>query len=92
MIQSHDFFEKASVAVRSPYMLKEHCKSKLNLVEPVHHILRSKSGHKIGRYSYVPIPEVLARYCSLEDIVDEIEANRHIEGDPDYLSNFSDGT
>ena len=92
MIQSNYFFEKASAAVKSPYMLKKHCKSKQNLVDPVHHILRSESGHKIGTYSYVPITEVLARYCSHEDIFDEIQANRHMERDPDYLSNFSDGT
>lgn len=47
VLQSSDFFEKASAAVRSPYLLKEHCKSKLNLVEPVHHVLRSENGHKI---------------------------------------------
>ncbi len=92
MIQSKVFFERASAAVKSPYMLKEHCRSKLNLVEPVHDVLRSESGHKIGTYSYVPITEVLARYCSHEDIVDEIQANRHMERDRDYLSNFSDGT
>ena len=61
VIQSNDFFEKASAAVKSPY-IGEHCKSKLNLVEPVHHILRSESGHKIGLYSFVPITEVLAHY------------------------------
>ncbi|KAF1391041.1 hypothetical protein PFLUV_G00064480 [Perca fluviatilis] len=92
VIQSTDFFEKASAAVRSPYMLKEHCKSKLMLVEPVYHILRSESGHKIGTYSYVPITEVLKHYCSHEDIVDEIQANRYMDRDPNYLSDFSDGT
>ena len=66
VIQSTDFFEKASAAVRSPYMLKEHCKSKLMLVEPVHHILRSESGHKIGTYSYVPITEVLKHYSNYQ--------------------------
>lgn len=53
------FFEKASAAVRSPYTLKEHCKSTLKLVEPVHHVLGSESGHKIGTYSFVPITKVL---------------------------------
>lgn len=92
VIQSNDFFENASAAVRSPYMLKEHCKSKLKLVEPVHHVLRSESGHKIGTYSYVPITEVLAHYCSHKDIVDEIQANRYRDRDPDYLSDYCDGS
>ncbi len=60
MVQSRDFFEEASKIVSSPHMLKEQCKSNLRLVEPVHHILRSSSGHKIGTYSYVPITEVLS--------------------------------
>lgn len=92
MVQSRDFFEEASKIVSSPYMLKEHCKSKLRLVEPVHHILRSLSGHKIGTYSYVPITEVLSNYCSHEDIFDEIQANNYLDSDPDYLSDYSDGT
>lgn len=32
-VMPNDFFLKASAAVRSPYMLKEHCKSKLKLVD-----------------------------------------------------------
>lgn len=94
VIQSIDFFffEKASAAVRSPYMLKEHCESTLKLVEPVHHVLGSESGHKIGTYPFVPITKVLTNYCSHEDILDGIQANGFKASDPDYLSDYSDGT
>lgn len=92
MVESVDFFEEASKIVRSPHMLKEHCKFKLRLIEPVHHILRSPSGHKIGTYSYVPITEVLSNYCLHEDIFDENQANDYLERDPDYLSDYTDGT
>ena len=64
VLQSSDFFEKASAVVRSPYIFKEHCKSSLNLVEPVHNVLKSENGHKIGLFSYVPITEVLAIFVT----------------------------
>lgn len=54
--------------------------------------MRSSSGQKVGTYSYVPIIEVLTNYCSHEDIFDEIQANNHLDKDPDYLSDYSDGT
>lgn len=45
VLNSTDFFDKA---VCSPHMIKEHCKAKLNLTEPVHYLLKDSSGQKIG--------------------------------------------
>ena len=36
VLHSSDFFDKAYEAVRSPHMIKEHCKAKLNLTERSH--------------------------------------------------------
>lgn len=51
VLHSSDFFDKAFEVVRSPHMIKEHRKAKMDYTEPVHHTLR-------GTYSYVPISEV----------------------------------
>lgn len=40
ILQSNDFFDEASKAIQSPYMIKEHCKSNLNMIEPVHYKLK----------------------------------------------------
>lgn len=92
ILKSNDFFVKATEAIRSPYMLKEHCKSKLSLVEPVQQILRSEMGQEIGTYSYVPIKDVLTNYFSIEDMDEDIEVTKHLERDPNYLSDYTDGT
>lgn len=92
ILQSNTFSEKATEAVRLPYMLKEHCKSKLHLVEPVHQILRSETGQKIGTYSYVPIRDALSNYCSHEDIDEDIEVPEHLSSNPDCFSDYTDGT
>ncbi len=63
-LYSQGIFLKKLPKLLALHTLKEHCKSKLSLVEPVHHILRSPSGHKIDTYSYVPITDVLSNYCS----------------------------
>lgn len=72
VLHSSDFFDKAYEVVCSPHMkdIKEHCKAKMDYTEPVHYTLRGFSGHKIGTYSYVPISEVLKKYCSHEDVWD----------------------
>lgn len=92
ILQSNNFFEKATEAICSPYMLKEHCKSKLHLFEPVHQILRSETDQKIGTYSYVPIRDVLSNYCSHEDIDEDIEVTEHLNSNPDCLSDYTHGT
>jgi len=68
VLHSSDLFDKAFEVVHSPHMIKEHCKAKMDYTEPVHHTLRGHSGHKIETYCYVPISEVLKKYCSHEDV------------------------
>lgn len=70
ILQSPDFFSEASKHIKSPYLFKEYCKSKFEMTEPVEYLLRDSSGHKIGSYSYVPICDVLRKYCSHEDVWD----------------------
>lgn len=64
VLQSNDFFEEASKEFSSQFKLKEYCKSRLDLTEPVQYTLRGSTGHKIGSFSYVPISDVLKKYCS----------------------------
>ncbi len=91
VIQSNDFFDEASKAIRSPYMIKDHCKSKLNMTEPVHFKLRDSVGHSVGSYSYVPIDKVLKNYCSHEDIWDQILNENNPETDSEFLTDYCDG-
>ncbi len=91
VIQSNDFFDEASKAIRSPYMIKDHCNSKLNMTEPVHFKLRDSVGHSVGSYSYVPIDKVLKNYCSHEDIWDQILNENNPETDSEFLTDYCDG-
>lgn len=90
VLHSNEFFEKASTAIRSPYLVKEHCKSKLNMTEPVHCKLRDSVGHTVGSYSYVPVDKVLKNYLSHEDIQDHIFSSGNSETD-EFLTDYSDG-
>ena len=91
VMHSNDFFDVASRAIRSPYLIKEHCKSRLNMIEPVHYKLRNTEGHAVGSYSYVPIAEVLKNYLSHEDIRDQILSEDNVETDREYIRNYTDG-
>lgn len=91
VLQSPDFFSEASRLVRSPHMLKEFCKEKFEMTEPIQYTLRDPSGNKTGSYSYVPICEVLRKYCSHEDIWDQIQAELNIEKDELVLNDYRDG-
>lgn len=91
VLQSPDFFSEASRLVRSPHMFKELCKSKFELTEPVQYTLRDSSGNKTGSYSYVPICEVLRKYCSHEDIWDQIQTELNVEKDELVLNDYRDG-
>lgn len=55
VMSSTHVVDKAYEAVQSPFMIKSHCKSKMDLIEPINYTLRSDSGEKIGNFSYVPI-------------------------------------
>ena len=91
VLQSKDFFEEASNVIRSKYKLKEHCKSKLDMTEPVQYTLRGSSGHKLGSYSYVPLSQVLRKYCSHEDVWEEIQSYNNQQKNEGVLSDYSDG-
>ena len=84
------FFDKAYDVVRSPHMIKEHCKAKMDYTEPVHYTLRGSSGNQMGSYSYVPISEVLRKYCSHEDVWNQILSENN-DGDEQLLSDYRDG-
>lgn len=71
-------------------MFKEFCKSKFELTEPVQYTLRDSSGNKTGSYSYVPICEVLRKYCSHEDIWDQIQTELNVEKDELVLNDYRD--
>ncbi|KAJ8346571.1 hypothetical protein SKAU_G00279720 [Synaphobranchus kaupii] len=72
-------------------MIKEHCKAKMDYTEPVHYTVRGSSGHKIGTYSYVPISEVLKKYCSHEDVWGQIISEHNELKDEDLLTDYKDG-
>lgn len=91
VLDSSDFFDKAFEVVRSPHMIKEHCKAKMDYTEPVHHTLRGPSGNKIGTYSYVPISEVLKKYCSHEDVWNQILSENNKVQDELFLMDYKDG-
>ncbi|XP_049328494.1 uncharacterized protein LOC125787802 isoform X1 [Astyanax mexicanus] len=91
VLSTPDFFDKACDVIRSPHMIKEHCKSKMDMTEPFNYELRNASGNKIGTFSYVPIAEVLKKYCSLEDVWEEIVADAHKIRDDQILLDYTDG-
>lgn len=91
VLQSPDFFSEASRLIRSPHMFKEFCKSKFKMTEPVQYTLRDSSGNKAGSYSYVSICEVLRKYCSHEDIWDQIQTELNLEKDELVLNDYRDG-
>lgn len=72
VLSSSDFFQKACDSIRSPFMIKEHCKSKMDMTEPISYTVRDNSGIKIGTYSYIPITQVLQKYCQVEDVWEQI--------------------
>lgn len=90
VLHSSDFFDKAYAVVRSPHMIKEHCKAKIDYAEPIHYTLRGYSRHKIGTYSYVPISEVLKKYCSHGDIWDQILSENNEVKDEELLTDYRD--
>lgn len=73
VLQSPAVFPVASRLFRSPHMFKELHKSEFEMTEPVQYTLRDSSGNKTGSFSYVPICELLRKYCSHEDIWDQIQ-------------------
>jgi len=91
VLHSSDLFDKAFEVVHSPHMIKEHCKAKMDYTEPVHHTLRGPSGHKIGTYSYVAISEVLKKYCSHEDVWNQIQSENDKVQDELFLMDYKDG-
>ena len=72
-------------------MLKYYCKSKLEITEPVDYSLRDPSGRKVGSYSYVPICDVLQKYCIREDVWDSMQRERNCERDVHVLTDYRDG-
>ena len=91
VLHSSDFFDKAYNVVCSPHMIKEHCKAKMDYTEPVHDTLRGSSGNQIGSYSLVPISEVLRKYCSHEDVWNQILSENNEDKDEQLLSDYRDG-
>ena len=91
VLQRSDFFSEASKLVRSPHMLKNYCKSNLEMTEPVDYALRDPSGRKVGSYSYVAICDVLQKYCSREDVWDSMQRERNCERDVHVLTDYRDG-
>lgn len=91
VLSTSDFFQKACDSIRSPFMIKEHCKSKMNMTEPISYTVRDHSGVKIGSYSYVPIPQVLNKYCQVEDVREQIVLDNHRNQDDDVLTDYKDG-
>lgn len=91
VLHSSDFFDKAYEVVRSPHMIKEHCKAKMDFTEPVHYTLKGFSGYQKGTYSYVPISEVLKKYCSHEDVWDQILSENNKVKDEELLTDYGDG-
>lgn len=68
VLSTSDFFQKACDSIQSPFMIKEHCKSKMDMTEPISYTVRDKSGIQIGTYSYVPVTQVSKKYCQAEDV------------------------
>ncbi|KAL2095583.1 hypothetical protein ACEWY4_007731 [Coilia grayii] len=91
VMSSTDIVDKACEVIRSPFMMQNHCKSKMDLTEPVNYTLRNASGDKIGNFSYVPITQVLKKYCSVEDVWDQILADSTKASDSEVLRDFTDG-
>lgn len=90
VLSSSDFFQKACDSIRSPFMIKEHCKSKMDMTEPISYTVRDNSEMKIGTYSYVPITQVLQKYCQVEDVWEQIVLDNHGNRD-DILTDYSQG-
>ena len=91
VLHSSDFFDKAYDVFGFPHMIKEHCKAKMDYTEPVHYTLRGSSGNQIGSYSYVPISEVLRKYCSHEDVWNQIFSENNEDKEEQLLSDYRDG-
>ncbi|MEQ2308399.1 hypothetical protein AMECASPLE_027889 [Ameca splendens] len=92
VIHYNDLFSKATKAIQSPYLMKNHCKSKLNMTEPIHCKLRNSVGQTVGSYPYVPIDKVLKNYCSHDDIQDNIFSEHNPEMDSEFLKDYCDGS
>lgn len=43
VLSTSDFFQKACDSIRSPFMIKEHCKTKMNMTEPISYTVRDHS-------------------------------------------------
>lgn len=71
-------------------MIKEHCKARMDYTEPVHDTLRDVSGQKVGTYSYVPISEVLKKYCSHEGVWDQIQSVNNKVNSEELLTDYRD--
>lgn len=45
------FFREHLIQFDPPYMVKQHCKLKMDMTEPISYTVRETSGKKIGSYS-----------------------------------------
>lgn len=90
VLYSSDFFYKAYAMVHSPHMIKEHNTDNMDYTEPIHYTLRGSSGCKIGIFSYAPITAVLKKYCSHEDVWDQILSENNKARDEELLTDYRD--
>ncbi|XP_060763963.1 uncharacterized protein LOC132872868 [Neoarius graeffei] len=91
LFQSPDLFSEAANVVHSKHLFTEYCKSNLDLTESVQYILRDSLGSKVGTCSYVPIIDVLKKYCSHNDIWEHIQFQNNQLVNKDVLTDYRDG-
>lgn len=84
-------FSEAGNVVHSKHLFTEYCKSNLELTESVQYTLWDSSGSKVGTYSYVPIIDVLKKYCGLNDIWEHIQFQNRQMMNEDILTDYQDG-
>lgn len=90
-LQSFDFFAEACKVIDSEHLFKEYCISHLDMIEPVQHTIRDVNDHAIGNFAYVPIMDVLKKYCSHEDVWDCIHEQNIQPRDEHVLRDYNDG-
>ncbi|KAL1276503.1 hypothetical protein QQF64_036126 [Cirrhinus molitorella] len=91
-LQSFDFFAEACKVIDSEHLFKEYCVSHMDMIEPVQHTLRDENGLTIGNFAYVPIADVLTKYCSHEDVWDSIQTQKAEPRKEHVLGDYIDGS
>lgn len=62
----------------------------MDMTESISYTVRDKSGIQIGTYSYVPVTQVLKKYCQVEDVWEQIVLDNHRNRDDDILTDYTD--